>query len=335
MDENAIFRPPHSNSEPASIPAAGRLDDVVRRFREHPGRRGKAALSLVGEILRAGDWNEGPGDDAAAIADRDGYLLAAGEAIWPPLVETDPHAAGVAAVVANVNDVAAMGGRPTAIVDTIVASESIARPILEGLREAADLYGVPVVGGHLTARERPPSLSAFILGRANALLPATAVAPGQALLVAACLQGELRPVPLAFTSIQARAAELREDIEVLPGLAESSAAVAAKDVSMAGLLGSLAMLLEPTRTGAAVDLDRIPLPDDVSLPDWLSAFPNYAFLLTTPPDRAADVRRPFLDRGLDCEVVGQTDDGGVLRVTLGEERADLIDLKKESVTGLG
>jgi selenophosphate synthetase-related protein len=312
----------------------GALDDVVRRYREHRGLRGKAALVAVGEVLGTGAPGAGPGDDAAVIPNGEGYLLVAGEAIWPPLVEADPHAAGVAAVVANVNDIAAMGGRPTALVDTIVAPEPIARPILEGLRDAADLYGVPVVGGHFTARDGPPSLSAFIVGRATALLPSAAVAPGQSLLLAACLEGELRTEPLAFTSIQARGSELRRDVDVLLQLAEAGAAVAAKDVSMAGLLGSLAMLLEPTRAGATVNIDRIPTPGGVSLPDWLSAFPNYAFLLTAAPDRAKDVRRPFLDRGLACEVVGTIDDTGVLRVTLGEERADLIDLTRESVTGL-
>lgn len=311
------------------------LAEVVRRFREHSGRLGKASLALIAETLPAGDWTQGPGDDAAAIPDGDGYILAAGEAIWPPLVEADPHAAGVAAIVANVNDVAAMGGRPTAIVDTIVAPAEVARPILEGLREAADLYGVPIVGGHLTGREGPPSLSAFILGRASALLPSAAVGPGQALLLAACHEGELRHQGLAFTSIAARGRPLREDIEVLPRLAESGAALSAKDVSMAGLLGSLAMLLEPTRSGALVELERVPPPNGVSLPDWLSAFPNYAFLITAEPDRAEDVRSPFLDRGLACEVIGTITDDGVLAVTLGDERADLIDLNSETVTGLG
>jgi len=312
----------------------GDLEDVARRFRHHPGLRGKSSLGLVRQVVGAGDPVAGPGDDAAAIPDGDGYLLAAGEAIWPPLVEADPHSAGIAAVVANVNDVAAMGGRPTAIVDTVVAPEAVARSLLEGLRDAADLYGVPVVGGHLTVRDGPPSLSAFVIGRARALLPATAVAPGQAILVAACLQGELRAEPLVFTSIRARGAELRDDLEVLPRLAEAGAAASAKDVSMAGLLGSLAMLLEPTGAGAVVDVDRIPLPDGVPLPDWVSAFPNYAFLLTAPPDRIEDVREPFLDRGLACEVVGEIDGSGVLRARLGDEETSLVDVTREGVTRL-
>jgi selenophosphate synthetase-related protein len=220
-------------------------------------------------------------------------------------------------------------------VDTIVAPRSVARPILEGLRDAAELYGVPIVGGHLTARDGAPSLSACILGRARAILPATAVVPGHAILLAACLEGELRADPAVFTSIEARGTELGNDVAILPELAAARVARAAKDVSMAGLLGSLAMLLEPTRTGASVDLARVPRPEGVPLAEWLGLFPNYAFLITTPSGHVEDVRRPFVDRGLACEVIGRTDDTGVLRVRLGGRTADLIDLAEEAVTGLG
>ena len=309
------------------------LAEVVRRFKGHPGIRGKANLSLVAEVLGATDWVAGPGDDAAVVPAGDGYLLVAGEAIWPPLVETDPFGAGVAAVVANVNDVAAMGGRPVALVDTLVASEPAGREALEGLRWAADVYGVPVVGGHLTVREGAPALSAFVLGRASALLPATAVSPGQEILVAACLDGSLRQDIPVFTSVRERRDHLAGDIEVLPLLAEGGSCAAAKDVSMPGVLGSLAMLLEPTRTGAVVDLGRIPRPENVPFLDWMVAFPTYAFVLTCAPEKVEAARRPFLERGLACEPVGVTDDAGTLRVQAGGDEVMLVDLS-EGVTGL-
>lgn len=312
---------------------APRLAEVVRRFRAHPGIRGKAGLSLVAEVLGDTDWVAGPGDDAAVVPASDGYLLVAGEAMWPPLVEADPFGAGVAAVVANVNDVAAMGGRPLAIVNTVVSPEASARRMLEGLRRGGEVYGVPVVGGHLTVREGAAALSAFVLGRAAALLPATAVSPGQEILVAACLDGRLRPDPPVFTSIEARHAELAGDLDVLPRLAEAGTCAAAKDVSMAGLLGSLAMLLEPTGTGAVVDLGRIPRPSGVALPDWIVTFPTYAFVLACAPENVDAARRPFLDRGLACETVGRTDDRGTLRARDGAEEAVLLDLS-EGITGL-
>ncbi|HWO71805.1 MAG TPA: AIR synthase related protein, partial [Actinomycetota bacterium] len=284
------------------------------------------------EVFGATDPVRGPGDDAAALPDGNGFLLLAGEAIWPPFVERDPYGAGIAAVVANANDVAAMGGRPVALVDAVVAAPAHARRVLEGIRAAADLYRIPVVGGHLTAREGPAALSAFILGRARALLPATAVRPGQALLLACCLEGTLRPEIPAFTSVAERGSALPDDLELLPRLAEEGRVRAAKDVSMAGILGSLAMLLEPTGAGAVVLLDRIPVPRDVPTPTWLVTFPTFGFLLTTEPRHADAVRRAFLTRGLACERIGRTDATGRLRVRLGEGEVDLGAVR--GVTGL-
>ncbi|MGH3398558.1 MAG: AIR synthase related protein, partial [Streptosporangiaceae bacterium] len=118
------------------------VGDIATLVLHHPGLRAKAGLGLVTDVLGPTDWITGPGDDAAAIrqpaTNRETFLLAAGEAMFPPFVRADPFEAGVGAVVANVNDIAAMGGRPAGIIDTIVAPEPVARLILEGLRSAAE-----------------------------------------------------------------------------------------------------------------------------------------------------------------------------------------------------
>ncbi len=311
------------------------LDEVVRAFREHPGLRSKAALRLVTDVLGPTDWLRGPGDDAALVPTDGSAMLIAGEAIWPPLVETDPFGAGVAAVVANVNDVAAMGARPLALVDTLIGPEGIARQALQGMRFASGLYGVPVVGGHLTVRDGPPALSAFVLGRATLPLSARNVAPGQTLLLACCLEGRMRQDFPFFSSLRERGELLRGDIDLLPRMAEEGMCVAAKDVSMAGVLGSLAMLLEGTGAGVTVRLDRLPHPPDVPLPLWTAAFPSFAFLLCCPQARAGQCRRLFRDRDLACEVIGMLDGSGQLRVELGGQEALLTDLNRGAVTGLG
>jgi uncharacterized protein len=311
------------------------LDRIVASFREHRGLRAKAPLRLVREVLGPTDWLGGPGDDAAALPLEEGHLLVAGEAIWPPFVAADPFGAGAAVVVANVNDVAAMGGRPVALVDTITGPKEEARAALEGLRFAAGIYGVPVVGGHLTVTEAPPSLSAFVAGRARRLLPARDLASGQALLAACCLEGRFRDDFPFFSSLRDRGERLAADLDVLPQLAETETAAAAKDVSMAGWLGSLTMLLEPTGSGAVVDLERLPRPERVPLEDWVGTFPTYGFLLTTPPDRAGECRNAFRGRGLACEEVGTIDAGAELRVRLAGEETVAADLAREGPTGLG
>jgi uncharacterized protein len=318
----------------AAVSAAALLEEVVARVRAHPGLRGKAAIGLVAEALGATDWLAGPGDDGAVVDDGGRSLVVGGEALLPSFVEADPFAAGLSAVLTNVNDLCAMGAWPLAIVDTVVGPEPLARRVLAGLRRGAELYRVPVVGGHLTVSDGPAAVSAFGLGRAGAVLSARAAAAGQVLLLACCLDGSMRPDFPFFSSVEARGGRLAEDVRLLPRLAESGACVAAKDVSMAGVLGSLAMLLESTGLGATVDLGALPHPPGVPLPQWAVAFPAFAFLLCAPPGAVDDCRRPFLDRGLACQPVAILDRSGELRLRLGEEVALLLDLNRERVTGL-
>ncbi|HZD69358.1 MAG TPA: AIR synthase related protein [Actinomycetes bacterium] len=312
----------------------GELAEVVRGFRSHPGLLGKARIAMVTDVLGPTDWDRGPGDDTAVLPGDDCHALVAGEAMWPPFVERDPYAAGIAAVVANVNDIAAMGGRPEALVDTIVADEPSARSALDGLRFGAELYRVPVVGGHLTIRPGPPALSAFILGAARRPLRALQATAGQALLFCACLEGRMREDFPFFSSIRERGPALADDVRLLADLAEAGRCLAAKDVSMAGVLGSLAMLLEPTRCGVMVELERLPRPPGVPLAAWAGAFPSFAFLLCTPPSEVAACRDAFTARGLACEQIGRLDASGAVRAGLGRQEGLLIDLRREPVTGL-
>jgi uncharacterized protein len=311
------------------------LAEVCRRFDQNPGLAGKADLALVADVLGPTDWVGGPGDDAAVVPEGRGQVVVAGEAIWPPFVAADPFGAGAAAIVANVNDIAATGGRTLAIVDTVVGPKPVARRALEGMAFAARRYGVPIVGGHLTVTDAPPAISAFAVGRASAVLSAAAVTQGQSLLVAACLEGCLRGDFPFFTSVRERGEALAGDVALLAELAETGAAMAAKDVSMAGLLGSLAMLLEPTRCGAVVDLAAVPRPEGVGLADWTTAYLSYGFLLCAPPDRAAECERAFVARGLACATVGTIERSGRLAVRLGDHEAVVLDLAKRSVTHLG
>jgi selenophosphate synthetase-related protein len=315
--------------------AGDELDAVVRAVRESPGLRAKAPLALVTEVLGAGDWIHGPGDDGAVVDAGAARVVAGGEAIFPPFVAGDPRGAGVAAVVANVNDVCAMGARPLAILDTLVAPEPVARLALEGMRHASSLYRVPIVGGHLTVRDGPPALSAFGIGEVRGeVLSSPHVAPGQALLLACCLDGTMHATFPYFSSSAQRGERLADDVRILAGLAEDGVCVAARDVSMAGVLGSLAMLLEPTGCGAAVDLDALPRPPGVALTTWVVAFPMYAFLLCAETAAVAGCRARFAARGLACEVIATVDGGGELRVRRGPEDRLVLNVRREPVTGL-
>jgi len=310
------------------------LEALAATVRQLPGVLAKADIGLVAEVFGRGDWYAGPGDDGAVLPAGEGQVVVGGEAILPAFVAADPYGAGVAAVLANVNDLAAMGARPVALLDTVVASQDVAREVLRGMHWAAGVYDVPVVGGHLTRTAGPPSLSAFGVGRADRVLSATHAAPGQVLVLGCCLEGRMREDFLFFPSFDERGSRLAGDVRLLADLATSGAVVAAKDVSMAGLVGSLAMLLEPHRLGVAVDLDVLPVPPGVPLDDWLGCFPCLAFLLTCPADRVPDCLGAFRDRGLTAEPLGVLDDSGKVRLSEGGREVVVFDLQERGITRL-
>lgn len=299
-------------------------------IRRSPSVQAKRELALVRRI--------GPhldGDDGAAIASGEEFLILCGEAIAPAFVRRDPHAAGAAAVVTNVSDVRAMGGRPVGIVDMLVSPDRAhAEAVLDGIAWAANLLGVDVVGGHLTLGHEP-ALSASCTGVASRPLLSRSARPGDELLAAFCLDGRYREGTSFFSSLRDRAPEaLRDDGEALVELAESGAAHAARDVSMPGVAGSLLQLLETAGCGATLEVDRVPRPDGVRLEQWLLTFPSFGFLITAPPESAGSVAEPFLRRGLACAPCGRLDDSGALVLAGSGETARLWDLREEPFTQL-
>ncbi len=250
------------------------------------------------------------GDDCAAIPDGDGYLLLAIEGFVEDFVQRSPWFAGYCGVMVNVSDIYAMGGRPVAVVDALWSrGMEPGAEILAGLAAAARRYGVPLVGGHSNNRAAGGQLAVAILGRATRLLSSFAAKAGEQLVMAVDLRGHYEePFPYWNASSDAPAPRLREDLEVLAVLAESGLCAAAKDISMAGVLGTLLMMLECSRVGARISAGSIPRPacaDDDALFRWLTAFPSYGFVLSVAPAHVAQVMQRFAARDLTAAVIGE------------------------------
>jgi selenophosphate synthetase-related protein len=307
---------------------------LAEAVRSHPGVAAKSQIGLVSEIFPGTDWLAGPGDDGAVVAEAGMSLVVGGEAILPSFVAADPYGAGVAAVTTNLNDLAAMGAWPLAVVDTVTGPRPVIQRVLEGMRWASGLYHVPVVGGHLTVTDGPPGLSAFGLGRADRPLSARSAAPGQSLVVGCCVDGRMRADFPFFPSFDERGERLADDVRLLAEGAAAGWVTAAKDVSMAGLVGSLAMLLECNRLGVTLDLDAVPVPAGVRLEQWITCFPCFAFLLCVPPGLEGECLGAFTGRGLAAAVAGTLDGTGQLRVCSAGAVATVFDLATESVTNL-
>jgi AIR synthase-related protein len=277
------------------------------------------------------------GDDCAAIPDTSGYLLFAAEGLLPQFLETDPWFAGWCAVMVNVSDVYAMGGRPVAVVDTLwSASDILTQSIFAGMQAAAIAYQVPIVGGHTNTHSPYTALSVAILGRAQQLISGFNAQPGDILLMVADFRGGAHShYDFWNAATDADPQHLRACLEILPGLAESGYCDAGKDISMGGLMGTLLMLMETSGRGAVLDLDQIPYPTELSLEQWLVSFPSYGFLLSVRPALVPAVQKIFAAQGLVCAAVGTVQPSPQVYFKGDGEQMEFWDLAKNPLTGFG
>ncbi|MFK3970889.1 sll0787 family AIR synthase-like protein [Pseudomonas sp. NPDC087358] len=325
------------------------LPTLLNVLRNTPAMRSKQAIQQPARALGGAarpltraELYALPGDDTAAIACGDHFQLLAIEGMLPGFVNAAPWFAGWSAVMANVSDITAMGGRATAVVNAYWHhDDAAAQEILAGIVAACHAYGLMLAGGHTSlAEHNPTALAVAITGIASKLLSTLHVRPGQVIAMAVDLEGGWHADSTYWKAFEGvPAGRLRSKLEVLPRLAEAQLLHAAKDISNAGVLGSLLMLLETTGCGAEIDLQQMPRPvdvwDDSDLTRWLQVFPSYGFLMTLEEADWTNVQAAFAFEGVRCERIGQVTDSAELSVQHGLQRHTFWNLKEQPFTGFG
>jgi AIR synthase-related protein len=311
---------------------------VVNELLGGKGLASKADIGAVAARLNLAGAATRVGDDCAAIPDGDGHLLFAIEGFINGFVAADPWFAGWCGLMVNLSDIAAMGGRPMAVVDALWAqNEAHAADVLDGLRAAAEAYGVPIVGGHSNLTSTQAQLAVAVIGRAGPrLLTSFDARPGDVLIAAIDHRGAYRePFDNWQAALDAPATRLRGDLLLLPEIAEAGLCRAAKDISQAGLVGTAVMLAESSGVGIDLDLDAIAVPAGVGLGRWLRSFPSFGFLLAIPPRDAAAITARFEARDIRASVVGSIVAGSEVRVRSGGYSALIRDHHRDRLMGFG
>lgn len=242
----------------------------------------KAPLAgLVGDALPHTAWL---GDDGAPVAGTD--VIACTDAIIPAMVERDPEWAGWCGMLVTAHDLAAMGAAPVGALDALGARDAAsAARVVGGLRAGAEAFGLPILGGH-TQLGVPAALSVTGLGRTADPVPAGGGRAGDALTLTADLGGGWRP-GYAGRQWDSTTHRSREELRAMHDLVARARPRAAKDVSMAGIVGTTGMLAEAGGCGAELEVAAIPRPDGVAGGDWLTCFPGFAMVTADAPGAAA------------------------------------------------
>lgn len=319
------------------------MDQTVERVRNYEGLLRKQPIEDVFKKLVL-EGQPGPqlpnyGDDAAAIPWKEGFLLLAADGIMSRLLINEPYAAGKASVMVTVNDIYSMGGEPLAMVNVLASGEDEQRSkVVEGIRKGCEKLKVPMVGGHLhpDVPWNSPSLSVAILGYANKLLRSHLAEAGDDIILAVDLKGDkgCRSVVSWDANSGKTTEELLHRLEVLPMIAEKELAQACKDVSNAGILGTVCIMMENSGKGATIDLTSIPKPPGIELSDWLICFQSYGFVLSVHPDRSGEVMDLFQKREITTSVIGKVVNEPTVTIREGQKSRRLFNFREDKITGI-
>ncbi|MGH3901834.1 MAG: MSMEG_0567/sll0787 family protein [Pseudonocardiaceae bacterium] len=268
------------------------------------------------------------GDDGAPVPGSD--LVAACDAILPAMVERDPEWAGWCSVLVNVNDLAAMGAAPVGLLDALGARDaSFASRVLAGLRRASQAYDVPVLGGH-TQLGVPAALAVTALGRATHPVRGGGGRPGHRIRLSVDITDLAGGWRSGYRGRQWDSTSHRRtsELRAMVGSVAVARPAAAKDVSMAGIAGTLGMLAEASGCRAVLDVAAVPRPAAATVGDWLTCFPGFGMLTADEPDRPPLPAAPAVSA--DC---GQLEPG--CGVALRWPDGELTEVIAGAATGLG
>lgn len=320
-----------------------KLDSIVASVRNYIGLVRKNPIKDVVQKLSAthsyGDALPNYGDDAAVIPFKGEYLLFATDGMMTGLIINEPYAAGKASVMVTVNDIYAMGGRPLGMVNVLASGEEKQRGlIVDGIKRGCEKLQVPMLGGHLhpDPEIKTPSLSVAILGTAKKLLRSHLAAEDDDLILAVDLDGQrgCRSVTSWDANSGKTPEQLQYRLESLPLIAEKEYSCAAKDISNAGILGTISIFLENSGKGGTINLNAIPRPGTIELIDWLHCFQSFGFILAVTPANSKKVLDLFASRNIDANIIGKVTSTDQVLIEDSRTSRVLFDFQTDEITGI-
>jgi len=206
----------------------------------------------------------GIGDDAAVVAWPDpAHLVVTTDMLLEGscflLAEAGPRRVGRKAMAVNLSDLAAMAARPVAAVVSVglprAGGRALAEELYAGLRDVADAFATPIVGGDTNSWDGPLTISVTLFGEATerGVVRRSGARPGDWLLVTGPLGGSILGHHLDFTP------RVREAL-ALHAAADLHALIDVSD----GLARDLGHVCDESRCGAVVIAERVPISDDAN-----------------------------------------------------------------------
>jgi thiamine-monophosphate kinase len=283
------------------------------------------AIFAVTEI----DIDVGIGDDAAVISPSAGMRQ-----VWTTdiLIEDihfnigwqSPIELGRKCLAVNISDIAAMGARPTfALLSIGISPDTSSDVILDicrGISEAAMEKGIQVIGGDTSSSNMGIVISVAMAGEQEG---GAVLRSGASVGEHVAVTGELGSAAAGLRLLQAgKGSEFPSLVDsfisppdrVAVGVAAKSSGVSSMTDLSDGLASDLRSICVHSSVGAAIDLVRLPVSQELKAAckqfGWdmeslvLTGGEDYELLVTFPPDKADSMDRAASASGVELTTIG-------------------------------
>jgi phosphoribosylformylglycinamidine synthase subunit PurL len=282
---------------------------------------------------------QGPGENAGVIDVGEGWAVVFKIESHNHPSAIEPYEGAATGVGGILRDIAAMGARPVAILDSLrfgplPASRHLFEGVVSGIGGYGNCVGVPTVGGEVYFEDcyaDNPLVNAMCVGivRSESLKHARAEGAGNLLLLVGAGTGRDGIHGASFASLELDdSSEERRPavqvgnpflekclIEALQELTDHPAVVGIQDLGAAGLTSAVAEAASRGGAGALIDLDRVPRRETGMSPyEVMLSESQERMLVIVERGRQAEILHVFEKWDLHVAVIGEVTEDGHLTV---------------------
>jgi selenophosphate synthetase-related protein len=234
-----------------------------------------------------------------------------------------------------VDDIYACGGKPLAV--SIIISfkdQIIGQKMIDGICKGSKLFQVPIVRGHTNIKEFN-ELSSTMIGeiKRDEYISATNAQDKDDIILAVDFSGKVgRASKLHWDTVTYKnSEEVLNKRKSMNEIAKLKIVNSAKDISNGGIFGTILQLINYSKVGADINIEKIVIPPTLmeksyNLETYIQMYLTTSYILTAPEETSQDVVKIFNDHDMSAAVIGKVRNEPELTITDGRDSIKVIEL---------
>ena len=276
------------------------------------------------------------GQDSAAIKNNNDMLtLITTDRIKTSYIENFPLGAGFSSILVGVDDIYACGGKPLAISIIISFKDQIlGQKMIDGICKGSKLFKVPIVRGH-TNLKKFNELSSTVIGeiKKDEYISATNAQDNDKIILAVDFSGKVgRASKLHWDTVTYKSSEeVLNKRKSMNEIAKLKIVNSAKDISNGGIFGTILQLINYSKVGANISVDKIEIPlllrkSDYTIETYIQMYLTTSYILTAQQEYCEEIIKTFNNHGLTAAVIGEIINKNVLKINDGKDEIEVLQI---------